>query len=167
MLLVLTLSLTGCVFRTSEGQAVRRAERGVALAFDTVATAFSRLVFDEQATPVTVESLQTVARYVLLDADAQHTEGLQRGPTIYAFVSEDDYARISVFAASTVQVSEGLGGEFADRFGCATLTADFPSGQISLDDEECPAWLLDWNGDRAREVAVSDVVSSNGGDGTW
>lgn len=165
--LLIALSLTGCALGSSEGQAERRAEKGISLVFNTVAGKFSELVFGESTETVTPASLETMARYVLLDAETQHIDGMQRDSTIYDFSSGDGFVRISVFTASAVQVSEGLGGESADRFGCGALVADLNERQVSLEDEECPTWLMGWNGDRAQETSVTTAVRNNGGDGTW
>lgn len=161
------IALSGCSwFRSSVGESEEQAQSGIVSEVDYLATNLAVGAFT-LGSEVTPEYLATLTEQVLLDPTTQAVEGLRRDKAIFALDIDDSAVSIGVFIPSTGQVNSGIYSESTDLFGCGVLHADKSTEVVTLADERCPDWILQWNGDEAEQVSLKEVLEHQGVASTW
>lgn len=161
------VALSGCgITSSSEGQSYTSAEAGIVTGVDYIARSFGMLAFEGDGA-VTAEDLSTVVETVQLDPSTQSVKDRRRTEAIYGLTSDGATTSIRFFVPTAVQVNSGIYGESTDLFGCGVLRADPTTQMVTLADESCPDWILEWNGDDAEEISIEGALENQGMEPRW
>lgn len=159
--------LGGCgITSSSEGDSYTSAEAGIVTGVDYLAQSLAVLALEGEGV-VTEEKLSPIVENVLLDPSAQSVNGQRRTKAIYGMSSDGAATAINVFVPTATQVNSGIYSESSDLFGCGVLRADRTTQTVTLSDESCPGWILQWNGDDAEQISLERVLDNQGAEPTW
>ena len=190
-LLLVGVTMSGCsleslVDKYPEARAV--AEGTAAYWTYDMATRFGELALSLSPGSMTVDSLFGVSLAKWDDSRRDYqpvnpnytpevTDGMGASPSlsseslaselIYALDSEQNVSSVGFFLHSTGKADLYVEGtQYADVFGCATLTLTYVTQTVTVTDQTCPSWLVaavsTWP-----EVSLSGVTEKQFGQSPW
>ena len=149
---------TGCAAVDPRAVAEDRLTNRVGVSVDAMGSVVASM---SGATDLVVEDYTAVANHDILSGVDDRPVG-PAADALYCLDRVDGTITACVFYPMDVNIPAGLDGFYSSIYGCAELSG-VPGGyDITVEDVECPQWLVDWFSERSsveepEAISISDI----------